>query len=333
MAQRRKRGKSQSKKHKKHRLFLGIHHALTFSFLSLLVSLLAWHLLIPSPQTQVAYPASLPGSSASWGDASHYQRKNQVYTFLLAGSDQGNGNADTIMVLRFDGNSGELNLVSVPRDTLVHRSWSQFPKINAAMSKGITLLQEEVSYTLGIPLDYYVQVSLDAFVAVIDALGGLEFHVPQDMYHDDQGGFIIDLQEGLQTLDGRHTLELVRYRGYATADIGRTETQQAVLKALATQSLRLETLGKLDDLWEIFHSHVNTNLEYQDFLWFGKKLLENVSNFSLESTTLLGNGEAQYQGYRYCYALYPESTLETVNLYLNPYETPRKQEDMNLVIP
>lgn len=258
-------------------------------------------------------------------------RRSGVYNILLVGSDNGDYNADTIMVAQFDGNTGQVNLISVPRDTLVYRTWSNFPKINAAFSRGIDLLQTEISYTLGVPIDFYVQVGLDAFIAIVDAMGGLEYHVPQDMYHDDEGGFVIDLQEGLQTLDGHQTLELVRYRGYATADIGRTETQQAVLKAMATQLLSVSTLWNWESYWAVFQDYVDTNLSSSDVLWFAKSLLAKREQFSLYTQTLEGKGNATYNGYSWCYELDKDKTLETVNLYLNPFVDPLTLEDMYLV--
>lgn len=325
------RRRRRSRRHKKHNLFLTIHRLLVCTLVLALTGALALRFLIPAPQGQVAMPTLSPLQGEILANDSHYQRANQVYTFLLAGSDNGNGNADTIMVVRFDGSSGEVNLVSVPRDTLVYREWSSFPKINAAMSKGILRLEEEVSYTLGIPLDFHVQIGLDGFIALVDALGGLEFDVPQDMYHDDEGGFIIDLKAGVQTLTGRQTLELVRYRGYANADIGRTATQQAVLKALAAKLISVQTLTKLDAYWTIFQEHVTTNLTNSDFMWFAKKVLENAKNFQLNTLTLEGNGSGVYNGYRYCYELDQQKTVDTVNQMLNPYTTPRTLGDMTLL--
>lgn len=324
------------RRHKKHSLFLAIHRIITLSVVFGLVALLAWHFMLPAPSLEAQVHQSplsqvTIANATSSATSSHYQREKDIYNILLAGSDAGNGNADTIIVMQFNGNTGQINLVSVPRDSLIYREWSNFPKLNAGMSQGIEMLKSEVSYTLGIPLDFYVQIGLDGFIAVVDALGGLDFYVPQDMYHDDQGGFIIDLQEGQQTLDGRHTLELVRYRGYANADIGRTQTQQAVLKALALQGISLGNLTKVEEFWGIFQEHVNTNLETNDFLWFAKIVLANYADLDIQTLTLEGDGRGVYHGYSWCYELNQEKTLEAVNTYLNPYDQPRTLADLTLI--
>lgn len=326
-----KKKKQKARRHRRHRFFLAIHRLFTLFAVLIIAVAVGLRFFVTAPTVGETVPAVSPLSTGISADSAHYQREKNIYTFLLAGADNGNGNADTIIVAQFNGNTGGVNLVSVPRDTLIYREWSSFPKINAGMSKGMDTLKEEVSYTLGIPIDYTVQIGLDAFIAVVDALGGLEYDVPQDMYHDDEGGFIIDLQAGTQTLTGHQTLQLVRYRGYATADIGRTQTQQAVLKALAYQAISLENLVKIESFWGIFQEYVNTNLETNDFLWFAKILLANGTDFQMETMTLEGNGRGIYNGYSWCYELDQAKTLEMVNLYLNPYTEARTLDDMTLL--
>ena len=71
---------------------------------------------------------------------------------------------------------------------------------------------------LGIKIDHYVKVDFNALVEIVDAVGGVEVDVPQDMKWDmsDTGDIKIDLKKGLQTLDGNKALQLVRFRkGYA----------------------------------------------------------------------------------------------------------------------
>ncbi|MFI3254844.1 MAG: LCP family protein [Eubacteriales bacterium] len=309
---------AKERKKKKKFFLVRLYHTFLYVFLFFLIITFVWQFYLPS--VVFAEPPQRTSTLEL--------RKDGFYTFLLIGSDNGDYNADTIMVVGYDSTTATVNLVSIPRDTLVSRTWSSFPKINASFSKGIDVLAEEVSLTLGIPIDFYVQVGLDAFISVVDTLGGLEFHVPQDMYHDDEGGFIIDLQEGLQVLDGRHALELVRYRGYATADIGRTQTQQAVMKALAEQMMTISNLSKWKSYWEICEEEIKTDLITSDFVWFAQSVLKEKDSFTLQTHTLTGVGNATYNGYTWCFALDKEATVEAVNLYLNPFVTDRTIEDM-----
>ena len=65
---------------------------------------------------------------------------------------------------------------------------------------------------LGVQIDYYVKVNLDAFRQIVDAVGGVDFDVPMDMYWDmsDNGGPVINLKAGMQHLDGAKAEQLVR---------------------------------------------------------------------------------------------------------------------------
>ena len=49
--------------------------------------------------------------------AAHLERKDYFYTILLSGSDDGNGNSDTNILLGVDAENGRIHGVSIPRDT------------------------------------------------------------------------------------------------------------------------------------------------------------------------------------------------------------------------
>ena len=99
-------------------------------------------------------------------------------------------------------------MVSVPRDTLLESG-----KINAAYHKGPENLRDTVSDLLGVPIDYYVAVDVDGFVALVDELGGIEFDVPVRMSFDDPTQDLhIHYQPGLQHLTGEDVLKVARCR-------------------------------------------------------------------------------------------------------------------------
>ena len=88
-------------------------------------------------------------------------------------------------------------------------------------------------------MDYTVCVDLQGFVALVDAIDGVPFDVPIDMnYEDPYQDLYIHIPKGYQTLSGTNALKVVRFReGYASQDIGRMETQQKFLKAVAKKML------------------------------------------------------------------------------------------------
>ena len=225
------------------------------------------------------------------------------------------------MVGSYDVKNNKISVLSVPRDTLVNVSRT-VKKINGAYgSGGVEQVMDELEPILGFRPDHYIKVSLNAFVEVVDALGGVYFYVPEDMWHDDGAGFIIDLKEGEQHLDGNKAMQLVRYRGYANADLGRMATQQKFLQQLAKQVLSWTTVSKIDDFAAIFKRNFDTDLTISEFAWFGTYALGLDMSSDVTFSTLPGHGDASYKGINWYYELYPNETKALINSTVNPYTT------------
>lgn len=271
----------------------------------------------PSPQLTGA-----PEQSGA-GAVLEMERRDKVYTCLIMGVDDGNGNADTIMVATYDVPNQKVGLVSVPRDTLVDVDRT-VKKINAAYGAGgVEQVRREVSTLLGIPLDFYVKIELNAFKDLVNAVGGVYFDVPIDMDYDDPlQDLHIHLKAGYQRLNGDQAMQLVRFRkGYANADIGRVDTQQAFLKAMLSQILTGVTLDNVGTITRTIFDRVETDASLTDMLYFGEQALGLDLEQGMSMATLPGDGQVTYRGVDYYYELYEEETLEIINAYLNPYTT------------
>ena len=111
------------------------------------------------------------------------ERKSKYcYNILLYGVDNDAGGSDTNMLMRFDAENKKIDVVSLPRDTLM----SNGHKLNSSYNNGGTeKLRSNIEDMLGIPVDFYVSVDLKGFIALIDQIGGVDFDVPEDMDYDD----------------------------------------------------------------------------------------------------------------------------------------------------
>ena len=266
------------------------------------------------------------------------ERKEHFYTVLMAGLDDENGGSDTNLLMALDAENGTINVVSLPRDTLLNVSWSVKKLNNAYHHGGISQTRTEVSRLLGIPVDYYVTVDLRAFVELVDAIDGVDFDIPVDMDYDDpEQDLHIHFKKGPRHLTGQQALEVVRWRqnndgtGYATADIGRIGTQQAFLTAVAKQTLQVSNLDKIPEMAEIFSTRVETDLKLANLIWIGEQALSMGSD-SIAFHTLPGDGAGYYKGGSY-YVLDPEGVLELIDTYFNPYKRPLTREDMDILVP
>ena len=289
-----------------------------------------------SPPTPPAQEPENPEDDAR--PLSSEERKEHFYTVLMAGLDDENGGSDTNLLMALDAENGTINVVSLPRDTLLDVSWSVKKLNNAYHHGGISQTRTEVSRLLGIPVDYYVTVDLRAFVELVDAIDGVDFDIPVDMDYDDpEQDLHIHFKKGPRHLTGQQALEVVRWRqnndgtGYATADIGRIGTQQAFLTAVAKQTLQVSNLDKIPEMAEIFSTRVETDLKLANLIWIGEQALSMGSD-SIAFHTLPGDGAGYYKGGSY-YVLDPEGVLELIDTYFNPYKRPLTREDMDILVP
>ena len=260
-----------------------------------------------------------------------------MYTFAVVGLDQSSNSTDTIMLGRIDTEKHTIDVVSVPRDTMVNVSWG-VKRVNTLYSvdvnqggSGIDGMLAGFRDLLGFELDCYALVDLNAFVELVDAIGGVDYNVPIDMvYHDASQDLDINFKAGMQHLTGEEALKVVRFRkGYATADIGRIGTQQDFLKSVASQMLTLGNIPNLPEFIEIFESNVTTNMSAANIAFFVRQFLLCRSE-DINFHTAPGNGGDSVKGNSY-YALYVDEWLELVNSCLNPYDQPVTEENVNIL--
>lgn len=128
----------------------------------------AWKLIVVPPDVGVQFPGQMeesvvtpdgkPLPDQQKDTVKQETRKSDYYTFLLLGKDTGGGqNTDTMILLSYDVPNGAMNLVSIPRDTMINVSW-KIKKINSvyASSRGIDGLKKEIQNLTGVMPDFYV---------------------------------------------------------------------------------------------------------------------------------------------------------------------------------
>lgn len=191
--------------------------------------------------------------------------------------------SDTILVVSLS-RYGEASILSIPRDTMV-RFNRKLHKINAAHAiGGPELVQQVLMDQFGIVTHHFVQITFDAFVKLVDLVGGVELFVEYDMHYDDNWGKLhIHLQRGWHRLNGEQAMGYVRYRGKGyrrfcpkckvkiehwdpRGDLGRVERQQQFLKVLAKKLLQPNMVTKLPRLVSIAHQYIATDMDLRTML-------------------------------------------------------------------
>lgn len=215
-------------------------------------------------------------------------------SLLFVGVDEG-GRADTIFTYEMS-EEGKATIYSIPRDTFVTENM-KIPYL-LVQENGDEKLIQAVSEITGRPVKDYVRMDLTAAEAVIDALGGVTFTVPQDMYYSDPyQDLFIDLKAGEQTLSGKDAVSLLRYRkGYPEGDLKRVEVQQAFLMELFRQKCNPAYLREIPAVMDAIKGHVTTNLIAEDVVKYGEELYHLKQNGmdAVEMYTLQ-NGDMYYE--------------------------------------
>ncbi len=179
------------------------------------------------------------------------------------------GNSDTMLLVRLTPKNHEINILSIPRDTLVNLPSIGIDKINDAnVQGGASLAVDTVSQLLNnIQIDRYVRLDTQGFIQLVDALGGVEVIVPKPMdYVDRTQKLQIHFLAGIQKLNGQHLQEYIRFRHDELGDIGRVQRQQSALRAILQTLTKPENIGKTPQLLEVTQKNVDTDLSIGEML-------------------------------------------------------------------
>jgi hypothetical protein len=176
-----------------------------------------------------------------------------------------------------------------------------------------------VEQTLGVPIPYYLKVSLGGFRHIVDAMGGVEIDVDRRMDYDDNYAYLhIHLEPGLQHLDGTEALGFVRFRHDKMGDLTRIERQKKFMKAVMRQALSPEKRSRLPMVMRAVSQNVRTNLSLGDLKALSR-LAQKVNLDQLEMVTLSTTIE-QGRGTSYVVAS-PEQIAKVVNRVINQQGT------------
>ena len=301
------------KKQKKQKPFRPIAHFIKIVFCMVFAfvvcasgALFAYSRIVGFESTEVKQ-----GSQMNFIDA--LVKKDISLNVAFFGVDGNETRTDVMFVVHFDSKSGNLNLLSVPRDTRVTMTdelvsylntndmyipYNATCKINevhayAGTEKADYFSVKQLEDLLGIEIDHYVKVNFEGFRDLVDLVGGVDFYVPQDMYKDmrDTGDPLINLKEGMQHLDGDKAEQLVRFRGYPQGDVQRVQVQQDFMRALAEKILSTETLlGNLPGLIKTGYEYVETDITLTDALKYAQ-YVEDVNVNNMQTATIPGVGQ------------------------------------------
>ena len=218
-------------------------------------------------------------------------RGSEKYNILLIGRDNAAKLADVIMLASVDARENSVRVLQIPRDTYFNYTDRDYKKINGALSAcgGAKGFSERLSESLGVPIDHYVSLDLDAFVEIIDIMGGVEVRVPCDMeYSDPYQDLTVRLEKGDRILDGETAMQFIRFRsGYIRGDISRMDAQKIFLASAANKMMKIRNPIALYNILKAVSDKVETDLSDKDVLYFAYHLMK-CENKDISFVTLPG---------------------------------------------
>ncbi len=221
--------------------------------------------------------------------------KNEIM-FLMVGVDANDvanskgTRTDTMMLVKVDFENGDIDLLSLPRDSRVVVRGKEDKLNHAHAYGGMPLTIDTVRDFLGVDLEYYVKVDYKAVKSIVDAIGGVKLNVPQRMRYSDPTAkppLNINLNPGEQTLDGQKAHDFLRFRSYPDGDLGRVKAQQYFLEEFIKQTLQPKNIIKLPTMVKTYYDYVDTNISL-DYVLKGMGVANKLNMENVRMETIQG---------------------------------------------
>lgn len=157
------------------------------------------------------------------------------------------GRSDFIALLYINPKTDEVSFLSIPRDTKIELKKHKTTKINSANQVGgYKLARKAVQKLLNLKIDHVVVLSIQTVIDLLDEAGPLKIFVPEKMqYVDHSANLHINIDPGLQIMNGSEIMNFIRFRNANRGDIARIERQQIFLRAAIKKLQEPELIFKL----------------------------------------------------------------------------------------
>lgn len=288
------------------------------------------------------YPTERTSFSHESKQAMEKLEETKPFSVLIMGRDSrsetGTNLTDVMIVAAIDPAEKEVSMVSIPRDTKVMvPEVSRELKVNSVFNvgdqlrreaersehtsdtDGPTLAKRTVGRLFKIPIDHYIVVDFNSFVEIVDEVGGITVQVERDLvYTDPTDNTHINLQAGIQQLDGKNALDWIRHRhddrgvDYYSSDFDRNRRQQEAIKAIAQKLAGWSGATRIFGIMDTMAEHIQTDLtkdQIKDLLW-------NLKSFDLNHLKNIETPHVYWDSHR-LQTVIPEEDLSLVHDELN----------------
>lgn len=200
---------------------------------------------------------------------------------------------DTIILISINPKNKTITLINIPRDL-----YNNGRKINSFYASfGIERIIEEILKITGVYTEKYIIINFDAFVNMIDILGGVDIYVKEDIYDpsfptSSNGHTVYEIEKGNHHFTGEEALMYSRSRK-STSDFDRAKRQQQIVQAIKDKLKKdnfFEDLDSAIDLYKTVSKSFNTNIDAFEALYY----LNHFKDFEIESGNVISTQNLLY---------------------------------------
>lgn len=202
-------------------------------------------------------------------------QQNKPVSILILGVDQGiegrhdRGNSDTMILVTLNPQKKQATMTSIPRDLLVdvlgdgkgQGKYYMFRVNSAYQVGGSKAASRTVSHLVNAPVDYYMEVNMQALESMVDALGGVDVNVPFNFTYN------TTFKKGKQHLNGKQALDYARMRKEdPKGDYGRQMRQRQIITQIVNKGMSLNSISNYRKILNVLSKYVKTNLTFDDMM-------------------------------------------------------------------
>lgn len=172
---------------------------------------------------------------------------------------------DALILICADKERGQFTYTVFPVDSYVDMS-GRYIKLSEVYGRyGLDILLNKIYAMTGMSIDNYALVSMEAFPAMVDALGGINYNVPCDMkYVDNAGGINIDIKKGAHRLDGQGVLDVLMFNNYTDGG-SRTKTTSDLIRKFISTFISITNYNRAPAVFAEIEKQVDTNFTLEEF--------------------------------------------------------------------
>ncbi len=215
--------------------------------------------------------------------------KKEPFSVLMLGVDEREGDrgrSDSMIVLSVNPNQKSVKMLSIPRDTRTEIIGKGFDdKINHAYAfGGVEMSMNTVENFLDIPIDYYMQINMEGFKDIVDAVGGVTVNNDLDFTYEG-----VHFTKGQLTLTGEKALKFSRMRyDDPRGDFGRQLRQREVIQGVLKEGASLSSLTNYDEIFTALGNNIKTNMKFNEMVDIQKNY--RAAAKSVEQMSIKGSG-------------------------------------------